>query len=967
MLAQFLLYSLSLGARAARRGDDAVKRIATTNEYRFRNVQPTAADYAQVRSEASAAGVNADDVFRQIGIQNRDPQSFSRGSSSVDRRKDTINESSLDSSKRVQKFTAGGKKVSDTQRVKVNGDFVAPSKILSGERYVPPEQRERAKSEARKIFETQIKEPEVDMIDFGEGQKLRTKEEGIKLGLAPPPSDPFRQELQATRRRIGEPPEESRPFELGGGGAVSESVFEAEPRGTVIKQAGLFSTDFFKEKSEAAIQRKESARVEMKEADNVFKKALAGAKFGLATAEEFTLGGEIGIREKIRDRPGTLALEVGITAAFPLLSTPAKKIGSLGLKAGTKFVPKVVPVISSLVSKIPSKTIPTLLMAGFAGTKGYQLGQARFEDQPVTEYGKIVSGTGLELIAFSAGSKVGTSISHKIAERIATKKYLPMIKQTSDILKPTARAKAIKKAGKLLVVEQPLESATFTELNLKTPAGSLRVSRFEPRFGTESRIRPLSDVLKEQFLIKARVSQEVGVFAKTGKLQAGVRTPKGEDGSLIFSKKFAGILSRPKTNIEVSKNTIFKPATQKLLGTSSRMKQRLTPQKFPKTTKTGVPTTTDMFGFKGRKINIDFEDFTFPASRLVTAKPAPVKPKAALSYRIPFTEITPSGEVFKGVVFPKSASGGVAFFKTKVSSTKLKPFSKPKIKPTIKVNTKTTQFSVDTNARQRLVSLQKVEGITKRPTAKQLKDFPLVEAQGQESIPPSFKIKSKVFVPTRIINPTISPKPIITPFISRPSKKFKRSTIKQEPTIDITPIIIPDVKKTPKEIIPDTYTSPDIIKIPDIIKTPTKDRIPKKDTAYDTPTIPDDTPIIPPSFIPDVISTPDIPTPTPPPTYTPDTTSITPAGFLPLASAFLSGDTNKRGKGKSKSEFAFTPDFEASVLNQFGAAPKKRIFTGQERRLKQKGKGFITKLPKEKKKGMSGLLGLFSNFNIRGI
>lgn len=57
----------------------------------------------------------------------------------------------------------------------------------------------------------------------------------------------------------------------------------------------------------------------------------------------------------------------------------------------------------------------------------------------------------------------------------------------------------------------------------------------------------------------------------------------------------------------------------------------------------------------------------------------------------------------------------------------------------------------------------------------------------------------------------------------------------------------------------------------------------------------------------------------------------------------------KRKKGKKlKQRFAYTPDFISSVLNEFGKMPKKRIFTGQERRYKLKGKRFISKLPKSK-------------------
>jgi len=61
------------------------------------------------------------------------------------------------------------------------------------------------------------------------------------------------------------------------------------------------------------------------------------------------------------------------------------------------------------------------------------------------------------------------------------------------------------------------------------------------------------------------------------------------------------------------------------------------------------------------------------------------------------------------------------------------------------------------------------------------------------------------------------------------------------------------------------------------------------------------------------------------------------------------------GKGfafgkKQKGTFAYTPDFQAAVQNQFGKAPRKRRFSGQERRYKVRGKKFVSKLPKLKGK-----------------
>ncbi len=63
--------------------------------------------------------------------------------------------------------------------------------------------------------------------------------------------------------------------------------------------------------------------------------------------------------------------------------------------------------------------------------------------------------------------------------------------------------------------------------------------------------------------------------------------------------------------------------------------------------------------------------------------------------------------------------------------------------------------------------------------------------------------------------------------------------------------------------------------------------------------------------------------------------------FIPRL--FLGGPI-KRKKRPLRPEFGFTPDFIASVLNQFGPAPKQRIFTGQERRFLIRGKPFLTPL-----------------------
>ena len=54
---------------------------------------------------------------------------------------------------------------------------------------------------------------------------------------------------------------------------------------------------------------------------------------------------------------------------------------------------------------------------------------------------------------------------------------------------------------------------------------------------------------------------------------------------------------------------------------------------------------------------------------------------------------------------------------------------------------------------------------------------------------------------------------------------------------------------------------------------------------------------------------------------------------------FFGGESGFSRKKKKKKVFRYTPDFQASVLNQFGPAPRKgQIWTGQERRLKIRGK-----------------------------
>ena len=81
--------------------------------------------------------------------------------------------------------------------------------------------------------------------------------------------------------------------------------------------------------------------------------------------------------------------------------------------------------------------------------------------------------------------------------------------------------------------------------------------------------------------------------------------------------------------------------------------------------------------------------------------------------------------------------------------------------------------------------------------------------------------------------------------------------------------------------------------------------------------------------------------------------SLIPLPFIPKL--FL-GDPIKRKRRPIPTDFAFTPDFISSVLNQFGPAPKQRRFTGQERRFKVRGRRFVSPLPKEGTEGIFGLI-----------
>ena len=77
--------------------------------------------------------------------------------------------------------------------------------------------------------------------------------------------------------------------------------------------------------------------------------------------------------------------------------------------------------------------------------------------------------------------------------------------------------------------------------------------------------------------------------------------------------------------------------------------------------------------------------------------------------------------------------------------------------------------------------------------------------------------------------------------------------------------------------------------------------------------------------------------------------------FLPLD--FFGGRGGYRRRGRKKKSFAHTPDFIASVLNQYGPAPREgQLFTGQERRYKIRGKGFVTPMPHGGSEGIFGLI-----------
>ena len=104
---------------------------------------------------------------------------------------------------------------------------------------------------------------------------------------------------------------------------------------------------------------------------------------------------------------------------------------------------------------------------------------------------------------------------------------------------------------------------------------------------------------------------------------------------------------------------------------------------------------------------------------------------------------------------------------------------------------------------------------------------------------------------------------------------------------------------------------------------------------------------IPPSIPP---STPPIVPPiTPPPEKPPPT-------FIPKIPEFYWHKTKKKSKYPFGQEFAFTPDFIASVRNEFAPQPRQRRFTGQERRFIPISGKFVSPLPKVNNGGIFGLI-----------
>jgi len=77
---------------------------------------------------------------------------------------------------------------------------------------------------------------------------------------------------------------------------------------------------------------------------------------------------------------------------------------------------------------------------------------------------------------------------------------------------------------------------------------------------------------------------------------------------------------------------------------------------------------------------------------------------------------------------------------------------------------------------------------------------------------------------------------------------------------------------------------------------------------------------------------------------------------FPLGLDFLGGEGGYTRKKRKRKTFRYTPDFIALVLDEYGPAPSRRTFTGQERRYKIRGQGFISPLVNVDNGGIFGLI-----------
>ena len=84
------------------------------------------------------------------------------------------------------------------------------------------------------------------------------------------------------------------------------------------------------------------------------------------------------------------------------------------------------------------------------------------------------------------------------------------------------------------------------------------------------------------------------------------------------------------------------------------------------------------------------------------------------------------------------------------------------------------------------------------------------------------------------------------------------------------------------------------------------------------------------------------PTPQPPPPFVPI------GGLFIPSLDFFGGERIYRKRGRVEQAFGFTGDFIASVRNEFAKQPRQRLFTGQERRYKVRGREFVSPLPKRR-------------------